>query len=192
MMKTPAYALFTTGRDDSDLLVRLRRRDPEAAGMLYDRYGKAAHAVALRIVKEPAVAEDVVAEAFLKVWNRVASFKETRCSALGLWFVAVVFCHAHEHLQQRAGQFGANLLKVNVVDEPVIYQDWPRALDSDRTEEIHAALDQLTPDERKALDLCFFEALPPGRLPERLGLTSGEATKVVESALAKLAHATAG
>ena len=52
--------------------------------------------LAFRIVGDPATAENVVAEAMLKCWNRVFTFREARRSALGVWFIALTYQAAME------------------------------------------------------------------------------------------------
>jgi RNA polymerase sigma-70 factor (ECF subfamily) len=173
-----ALAAFLAGRDDSDLLVRLRRRDPEGAGILYDRYGKPAYALALRVIKDPALAEDIVAESVLKLWNRIPTFKETRCSALGVWFLAITYVQAREYAQQRAGTLGSLPPKESVIEKPAIFADWPRALNSDYAEEIHRALTSLPFAQRQLLDSGFFEAM-----------THSDANELIQSALSKITAA---
>jgi len=51
----------------------LQRRDPQALAELYDRYGRAAYSLVLRVVRDKSIAEDLVQETFLRVWNRVHS-----------------------------------------------------------------------------------------------------------------------
>ncbi len=57
-------------QDDADLIQRLKQRDPGAMEDMYDRFGKVALSVIVRIVRDAAVAEDLLQETFLKVWNR--------------------------------------------------------------------------------------------------------------------------
>ena len=73
---------------DGDLLVRLQKRDTHALAELYDRYGRAVYGLILRIVKDRGIAEDLVQETFLRVWNRVGGFDSER-GAAGPWLLAV-------------------------------------------------------------------------------------------------------
>ena len=61
-------------RDDGELVDRLRRRDPHAMTVLYDRYGRLTYSIILRIVRNEGTAEDLVQETFLRVWNRIPAF----------------------------------------------------------------------------------------------------------------------
>src|SRR6266536_3588836 len=73
---------------DAELVERLRKRDPQALGELYDRYGRLTYSLIYRIVRDTGIAEDLVQETFLRVWNRAQAFDATR-GALGSWLLAV-------------------------------------------------------------------------------------------------------
>lgn len=63
---------------DRELVERLKRRDPEALAELYDRFGRLAYSVIVAIVRDAGIAEDLVQETFLRVWNRVQAFRARR------------------------------------------------------------------------------------------------------------------
>ena len=67
---------------DSQLVARLKQRDPDALGELYDRFGKIAFSVIYKIVADRGLAEDLLQESFLKIWNRIDGFDGER-GALG-------------------------------------------------------------------------------------------------------------
>lgn len=165
------------GRDDADLLVRLRRRDPESVGLLYDRYGKAAYDLAFRILRDADAAESAVAEAVLKCWNKVSGFRETRGGALGVWLLATTYTSA---LENRNG------LSLRVMDRGALLQDWSKAIDADRLQEAHYGLRKLDAEEKRILELTFFEGLTLTQLTTGLGLTRAEVDKLIQSAMAKL------
>src|ERR1051325_5035012 len=75
-------------KDDGDLARRLRARDAGAMRELYDRYGRLIYSLILRMVRNSGVAEDLVQETFLRVWNRMQAFDEER-GALGPWVLTV-------------------------------------------------------------------------------------------------------
>ena len=172
-----SLASLVAGRDDADLLVRLRRRDPESVGVLYDRYGTVAYDMALRILRNPAKAENAVTEAVLKCWNKVASFRETRGSALGVWLLATTYVNALEQL----GRPGAKAL-----ERGALFQDWSKTLNSSRVQETHLALRELSSEEKQLLELTFFEGLTPGELAGKWGRSHAEIAELIETALDKL------
>src|SRR2546425_128142 len=75
-------------KDDAGLARRLKNRDQHAMSDLYDRYGRLAYSLIFRIVRNTAIAEDLVQETFLRVWNRVHSFDSEK-GALGPWILTV-------------------------------------------------------------------------------------------------------
>ncbi len=81
-------ALELSGHHDEELARRLQRRDPDAMKDLYDRFGRLAYSVVLAIVRDSAIAEDLVQETFLRVWNRIQGFEPGR-GALGPWLLAI-------------------------------------------------------------------------------------------------------
>lgn len=168
------------------MLVRLRRRDPESVGTLYDRYGKAAFNLALRILGNAEIAEDVVAEAVIKCWNRVLSFRETRDSAVGVWLLMTTYATALDYLQGPRSASGEASIQPDLLERGVILQDWSKSLDADRVQQSYAALQSLSLEEKQVLELAFFEALEPDQVADRLGRTSSELDALVRSALRKL------
>ena len=64
-------------------------RDRAALKQLYDRFGARLHGIAYRILRDPALAEDALQEAFVKVWRNAGKYDRSRGSALG-WLVIIV------------------------------------------------------------------------------------------------------
>ena len=63
---------------DAELLKRISRRDESAMGLLFDRYARIVYSIALRVLHDPAEAEDVMQEIFLQVWNQPDRFAQGR------------------------------------------------------------------------------------------------------------------
>jgi len=174
------------GRDDADLVVRMRRRDPESIGMLYDRYGKAGYALALRVVGDVTWAECIVAESMLKCWNKVASFKETRRGAVGICLLLTIYANAMDHRRSIEARMVERQGKTSTLECEAILQNWSTHLDTDRVQETFLALRNLDAAEKTALDLAFFEGCNAAELSARLSCTSAELDLLIQSALKKL------
>src|SRR6202050_5596259 len=91
------------GSEERALIARLQRRDPQALAELYDRYGKMAYSLVLRMVRDNAIAEDLVQETFLRVWNRVHSVDADKGS-IGPWLLAIARNRAIDYLRSSAGR----------------------------------------------------------------------------------------
>src|SRR5271155_2049292 len=73
----------SSAEDDSVLLARVQRGDEQAMASLFDRYSKVVYSVALRVLRDPAAAEDVLQEIFMQVWRKPEGFSATRGSLGG-------------------------------------------------------------------------------------------------------------
>jgi RNA polymerase sigma-70 factor (ECF subfamily) len=82
MFLLPILLAFRAAEGDADIVVRLQRREPQALADLYDRYGRVAYSLILRVVRDTGIAEDLVQETFLRIWNRVHAF-DARKGAVG-------------------------------------------------------------------------------------------------------------
>src|ERR1700684_2226561 len=97
---TSGMANGTTASDDSILLQRVRQGDQSAIAEVFDRYGRAVYSVALRILKDPGHAEDVMQEIFFQIWRNSDSFVPGRGS-LGAWLVVVARNRSIDLLRRR-------------------------------------------------------------------------------------------
>ena len=88
------------GLADPDLVAQLAAGSQEALAELYDRYGRLAYSVALRVLGDPGRAEDVVQEAFLRIWNHAASF-DARRGSLRTWLLTSVRNRSIDYLRGR-------------------------------------------------------------------------------------------
>lgn len=104
------FAAVLTG-SDSELMERLRRRDPDAMSDLYDRYGRVVFSVILRIVRNAAVAEELSQEAFLRAWNRAEGFDADR-GRIAPWLLTIARNRAINYLRSTAGQQQANTFEL--------------------------------------------------------------------------------
>src|SRR5258705_12718812 len=77
-----------SAQDDVALLALVQRGDENAMASLFDRYSKIVYSVALRVLRDPASAEDVLQEVFMQIWRNPNGFVATRGS-LGGWLAVV-------------------------------------------------------------------------------------------------------
>jgi RNA polymerase sigma-70 factor, ECF subfamily len=170
---------------DAELVVRLQRRDPQALAELYDRYGRLAYSLIVRVVRDGALAEDLVQETFLRVWNRAQGIDATR-GAVGPWLLAVARNRAIDYLRSASGR-ERNALELEEVDHPSLYTDMERdILASDKARAVRAALAKLAPKQREVIELAYFEGLTQTEMAERMGQPLGTVKTWVRAALKNL------
>src|SRR5580692_119122 len=77
-----------SSQEDSALLRLVQRGDEPASAVLFGRYSKVVYSVALRVLRDPSSAEDILQEVFMQIWRNPDSFIATRGS-LGGWLAVV-------------------------------------------------------------------------------------------------------
>jgi RNA polymerase sigma-70 factor (ECF subfamily) len=181
-MLLPLILAIQISGSDPDLVRRLQQRDPRALGELYDRYGRLAFSLILRIVRDGGIAEDLVQETFLRVWNRVGGFDAEK-GAIGPWLLAVARNRAIDYLRSASGR-ERNSLELEETDHPSLFRDMEsEILQSDRARRVKAALQKLSPQHRQVIELAYFEGLSQTEMAERMGQPLGTVKTWVRTAL---------
>jgi RNA polymerase sigma factor (sigma-70 family) len=167
---------------DEALVALVARADDSALAELYDRFGHVAYGLALRVVRDPALAEDAVQEAFLAVWRSAARFVPERAKAR-TWILTLVHRRAVDVVRREeprrtepleaAPQPSANLTE----DEA-----WLR-LQRTRVQE---ALRMMPDQQREALELAYFGGFTQSELADRLGEPLGTIKSRMFTGLARL------
>ncbi|MFZ0589780.1 MAG: sigma-70 family RNA polymerase sigma factor [Bryobacteraceae bacterium] len=170
-------------QDDSELIKRLKERDPEAMKDLYDRFGKVALAIITRIVRDRAIAEDLLQETFLKVWNRVAGFDVER-GALGPWVLTIARNRAIDYRRSTSSRFAQAGYDVEKLDRPFLFIDLEEQYaDRDRLRHIQLAFSKLTDNQKSVLEMAYFEGLTQSEMADRLKQPLGTVKTWVRTAL---------
>jgi RNA polymerase sigma-70 factor (ECF subfamily) len=179
-------ALELSGKHDEELARRLQRRDADAMKDLYDRYGRVTYSVVLAIVRDAASAEDLVQETFLRVWNRIQAFQPGR-GALGPWLLAIARNRAIDHVRSSASRIDRNAYELDVREHPSLFVDMEReVMNTDHARLIRAAMAKLNPNQRKVIELAYYEGLSQTEMAERMGEPLGTVKTWVRMALSIL------
>src|SRR6266700_7627673 len=156
MMLLPIFLAIHTAEDDSSLVARMQRRDPQALAELYDRYGRTTFALILRVVRDAGIAEDLVQETFLRVWNRVHGF-DAQKGSIGPWLLAVARNRAIDYLRSSAGR-ERNAVEYEETEHPALFCDMEKdILASDKARRVKSAVEKLSPNQRQVIELAYFE-----------------------------------
>jgi RNA polymerase sigma-70 factor (ECF subfamily) len=181
----PLLLAIEFGENDADLVRRLQRRDPRAMAELYDRYGRLVYALILRVVRDGGIAEDLVQETFMRVWNRVQGFDAER-GGLGAWLLAVARNRAIDYLRSAAGRM-RNAVEVPETDHPAMFADMEKELfNSERVRRVRTALEKLSANQRAVIELAYFEGLSQVEMAERMKQPLGTVKTWVRTALKSL------
>src|SRR5256714_115917 len=171
--------------EDRSLLRRVVRGDQGAFSSLYDRYGASAFGLALKICNNRALAEDVVQEAFLSIWQRAGRFDPERGSVAAYLFAAVhnkaVDAVRHEESLRRREE-GVADFAAETEGEEVVEAAWLGV----RRKEVRSAVARLSPVQREALELASFEGLTYSEVADKLGIPLGTAKTRLRDGMIRL------
>lgn len=175
---------------DARLVERTRSGDSEALGELYDRHAGAALAVALRVTGDRQEAEDVVHDAFVVVWRKIARFDPERGS-LRAWLMTIVRNRAIDRIRTRRPA-----IDLDDADERSLLRTgpnptWEQALRRTSAAEVHAAMATLPAEQRRAVELAYFEGYTYREVAQVMDVAPGTASGRMRLALAKLREALA-
>ena len=175
-------------RDDALLAQRIRSGDRDALGELYDRYASVALATALRVVADRQLAEDLVHDSFVAVWKKIDRFDATRGN-LRSWLLTIVRNRGIDRLRAARPS-----VEIGVADEQALLRTGPNptaddALRSVSAAQLRVAIGALPDEQRRAIELAYFEGRTYREIAEMTGVPQGTANGRLRLALAKLRDA---
>jgi len=179
--QTPARNLAHLS--DEALLALASRAHENALGELYDRYGRVAYGLALRIVRDRALAEDAVQEAFLAVWRSAGAFLAEQGKA-STWILTLVHRRAVDLVRREERRRGEPLESAPEPAAPETTED--EATLGLQRRLVQEALSQLSPEQRQALELGYYGGLTQSELAEQLGQPLGTIKSRMFSGLSRL------
>jgi RNA polymerase sigma-70 factor, ECF subfamily len=169
--------------DDAGLLALVERGDESAMATLFDRYSKVVYSVALRVLRDPAAAEDVLQEVFMHIWRNPGSFVATRGS-LGGWLAVVARNRSIDALRRKR--------PMEQVEEMSLASNYNLAVEAERNsmmEKARGAIRLLPIEQRKTLEMAFFDGLTHSEIAEMTGDPLGTVKTRIRSALGSLRKA---
>jgi RNA polymerase sigma-70 factor (ECF subfamily) len=174
--------------DDRELMRRLAARESEALEALYAKYGGLVYGIALRVLGDPAMAEEATQDAFLRAWRGAAAYSPER-GAPATW------------LGRIARNWAIDALRSTRARGALARDDWSEFEDSralgpeeeagrdSRAAQVREAVAALPEAQRTALSLAFFEGLTHVEIARRLGLPLGTVKSRIREAMRALRDA---
>ena len=162
-------------RHDRDLLRGIERHDEDAASELFRRYGAAMFALACRIARDSALAEEATQDARVQAWRDAARYDDTRGSVLS-WLLVIVRGRTLDRLRARNTREG--YIRSGFDADTTRSRECPadRAFETrDRIGGVDAALDVLPETDRRAIQLAYYEGLTHSEIADRLDVPLGTA-----------------
>jgi RNA polymerase sigma-70 factor (ECF subfamily) len=166
-------------QDAGRLMARVRERDTAAFEALYETHQRLVYGVAMRMLDDASAAEDVVQSVFLALWNRPDSFREGNFTA---WIGRVARNRCLDILRARKVR-NEDAMAVDVAGDCALDDEIFARLDGDR---VRAALASLPEEQRKPIEMGFFEGVTHDEIARRTGIPLGTIKTRIRTGLHKL------
>ena len=176
------------GADLAALLTRCARADEQAFADLYDATARRVHGLVLRVVRDPAQAEEVTQEVYLQVWRTATRFDATKGSALS-WLMTLAHRRAVDRVraaEAASRQDTTYHQRTQVVPHDATAEAAETSLEARR---VRAALAELTTVQREALELAYFGGYTHTEVATMLDLPVGTAKTRIRDGLIRLRDA---
>jgi RNA polymerase sigma-70 factor, ECF subfamily len=176
------------GPTDPELIQRIIRAEPEAARVLYDRYGRLVFSLAFGVVGDAPAAEEITQDVFLLVWEKADTYRQEKAK-VATWIARIARNRAIDVLRQRRSHDsrskGAWEDLKQAAEAPA-----PGPVERMESERLHArvraAVSSLPPEQKAALELAYFQGLTHQEIAARLGEPLGTVKTRIRAAMQKL------
>ena len=170
---------------DEDLLSLVEANDPQAFATLYDRHSRAAYSLAYRMMGERQAAEDLVQDAFLKVWRNAGSYRAERGS-VRTWLLTIVHNHGIDQLRslasRRRTQEKIEASAPRSQPSEAFAQSWANS----QREQVREVLKTLPSEQLKILELAYFSGYTHVEIAKLLDLPLGTVKSRMRLGLKKM------
>jgi RNA polymerase sigma factor (sigma-70 family) len=182
--RLPSRTVDASHYSDEQLVGLAADASDAALGELYDRFGRVAYGLAMRVIRDTALAEDAVQAAFLDVWRCAGRFKRDRASAAA-WILMLVHRRAVDVV--RGEQRRSALAPGHAA------WDAAEASDEEAFRRISRArvgemLCRLGAEERQAIELAYYDGFTQSEIAERLDVPLGTVKSRTFRGLSRLRH----
>ena len=191
-----AQAEGSVVRNGNDLVEGCRRGDPEAFRALFEKHKDIVYSIALRYSGDPAVAQDIAQDTFLKLFSTVGSFRGVANFESWLYRMVVNACFDQKRKTRRLAPLLDEVLAMLRTPDMSVLDE---VLRSEMSTHVRSVVESLAPDQRMVIVLRYTQGLSYEEIAGILGCASGtiasrlnRAHKVLERRLSRLAGATTG
>ena len=168
---------------EEELVYQLGLRNQQAFSYLYDNYAPALNAVIYRMVKDQALSEDILQEAFVKIWNNFDSYDKIK-GRLFTWMVNITRNLAIDTMRSKGYK------KQNKIsgDENSVnnLQDGNTGIEKFDSIGVAKQLINLKPDQRQIIDLAYFQGYTQDEISKQLAIPLGTVKTKMRMAILEL------
>lgn len=168
---------------EQELVLSLKQRDEAAFSYLYDNYGAALNGVIHAMVNDYTIAEDILQEAFLKIWNNIAAYDDTK-GKLYTWMRRITHNLTLDTLKSNQYKYQKKVVddemavtNINVSNTVITTLD---------SKDFQRKLDVLDAKQRMIIDLSYFKGYTQEEIAKKLDMPVGTVKTKIRSAIIEL------
>jgi RNA polymerase sigma-70 factor (ECF subfamily) len=181
----PSSEGASVAADLGGLLKACGKGDQRAFADLYDAVASRVLGLAVRVVRDPAQAEEVAQEAFLEIWRSSSRFDPDRGSPLG-WLLTIVHRKAVDRVRSAEASTRRDV-SYHQQNQPIEHDSTAEAAHASlEAHRVRTALGSLTPLQREALELAYFGGYTHTEVATMLDLPVGTAKTRIRDGLIRL------
>ncbi len=168
---------------EEELIARLHTRDEAAFSYLYDNYAAALNGIIIRMVDEAQLAEDILQEAFLKIWNNFKQYDSSK-GRLFTWMINITRNLTIDMLRSK----GYKKQKKISQNENSVSDYSDKSLNPDRFDSIglRKQLQKLKPDQKIIIDLAYFNGYTQEEISKEMNIPLGTVKTRMRTAIMEL------
>ena len=168
---------------EEELVLRLRNQDQQAFSYLYDNYAAALNGIIYRMVEDRELAEDILQEAFVKIWNNFSSY-DTGKGRLFTWMLNITRNLTIDTLRSKGYKKQAKISS----DENSVgnLSDDGKIVERFDAMGIRKQLANLKPEQRSIIDLAYFNGYTQDEISKEMGIPLGTVKTRMRAAIIEL------
>jgi RNA polymerase sigma-70 factor (ECF subfamily) len=168
---------------EEELVAQLQDRNQQAFSYLYDNYAAALNGIIYRLVEDKELAEDILQEAFVKIWNNFSSYDTTK-GRLFTWMLNLTRNLTIDTLRSKGYKKQGKISS----DENSVsnYADTSATAEKFDALGIRKQLSNLKPEQRSIIDLAYFNGYTQDEISKEMGIPLGTVKTRMRSAILEL------
>jgi RNA polymerase sigma-70 factor (ECF subfamily) len=174
---------------DQEMIARIGRRDQSAFSAFYDRMSGPLYSLAMKMLGDPAEAQDALQDVFLQIWSRASTYDPEQSSVFS-WTVLLTRSRVIDRLRARGRR--SRVVVASSEDTPTaddastVESAADTAEKKDEAARVRYVLNNLPAEQREAIELAFFEHLSHHEIAAQLGQPLGTVKARIRRGLLKL------
>ncbi len=168
---------------EEELVLLLKKQDQQAFSYLYDNYAAALNGVIFRMVEDKSLSEDILQEAFVKIWNNFASYDTTK-GRLFTWMLNLTKNLTIDTLRSKGYKKQSKISK----DENSVSNVPDTGLGAEKFDTIglRKQLENLKPEQRILIEMAYFSGYTQDEISKDTGIPLGTVKTRMRSAIIEL------